>query len=420
MVLADSWYVSGTFWTAAGAVAVLITGGIATYVAFILASPVRHLECSMSATKLLRGSAQDMPGNLQITWDGAELRDPVILEIRLVSRGRQDIVKDDFEQALEFRVNAKILAILKSDSHPNSSAFPAVAFDDDLLKVGPGLIRRRQSINFTLLASGADPVLSSSAAAVRDVDVDVIATGQPSSRWPVQVKLAAALAVAAVMAGLVLIGLLIGHESSPPVRTLTASHPPTPITSPTAGLAPRPTTSPTSEALPAAEAELLSASRAAQSAGIRALQQIMKGTPADQPAVLADLTGFIRRDSPTGSNDQPVTTIIQAALSVLVNRNPAYDSGTVINLSEANLTSADLSGINLVGAQLVNTDFDTANLGGANLRGADLNYAFVGGANLSGANLDGANLADASFYQTTMCHGATPTQPKSGYSCSAN
>ena len=95
MALADTWYSSGTFWAAAGTLAVLISGSIATFITIWLANPVRRLECVMSAAPLLQGSAQEMPGGLRITWNGDELEDPHILEVSLISRGRRDIGRDD-------------------------------------------------------------------------------------------------------------------------------------------------------------------------------------------------------------------------------------------------------------------------------------------------------------------------------------
>jgi uncharacterized protein YjbI with pentapeptide repeats len=406
MTLADSWYADGTLWTAAGAIAVPLMGIIATLVTVRLSNPVRRLECSMSAAPLLRGSAQDMPGLLRITWDGEEVNDPNILEVNLISRGRQDIAGDDFDQPLEFRVNSKIIAILRTASGPNSAAFRAVAFENDLLKIGPNLIRRHQPIKFTLLASGRDPVLSSSATALRDVDVKVLSADQAGHRWPLRVKVMGGLAVTAAMAGLVLGGLLIGNNLSPQ-QSQTAA----------ASFTARQNRSLPPTSLQAAETDLKSASKAVQSSGIILLQQVMKSSPAEQPTVLEALTRFIRASSPAGSNDRPITPIIQAALNALINRDPADDMGNIINLSNANLTNADLSRINLVTASLVSTDLDTANLNDANLSRANLSYAFVGGANLGGTNLDNAELVNASFYSTTMCQGAAPIQAQMGYNC---
>jgi hypothetical protein len=174
------------------------------------------------------------------------------------------------------------------------------------------------------------------------------------------------------------------------------------------------------ETLPAAETDLKSGSRAAQARAIAALPGLMMASPATQPAVLKSLASFIRSESPSGNNDHPVTSIVQAALNVLRARNPARDAGSLIDLDNANLTSANLTGINLNGASLMNADFSGANLGGASLRGTILNYAFLGNASLDGADLAGANLVNASFYQTLLCHGSAPTQPKMGYNCSAD
>lgn len=215
MALAGVWYTSGTLYAAAGAIAAVMGCLIAAFVAFKPTDPVRRLECAMSAAPLLQGSAQDMPGLLSITWEGAELKDPSILEVNLVNRGRRDIVSGDFEQPLEFGVGVRIFAVLKSACGPNSTVFRAVAFDDDLLKIGPGLIPRRQTIKFTLLASGRAPKLSSSAAAVHNVDVKVLPTEQLSHRRPLRIKVAGALAVVAAMVVLVLGGLLIGHDLLP-------------------------------------------------------------------------------------------------------------------------------------------------------------------------------------------------------------
>jgi hypothetical protein len=348
-----------------------------------------------------------MPGSLRIAWDGKELKDPHILEITLVSRGRRDIAKEDFDQPLEFRVGAKILAILRSASGPQSSTFRAVSFEDDLLKVGPGLIRRHQSIKLILLALGPEPVLTTSAAAVRDVDVQVLPTEQSGRRRSTKVKVAAGLAVTAVTTGLILIGLLIGRGPSTPSA---------PVASPTDTGA----DSQAASSLRAAEVDLTSASQAALLRGLTTLQEVMKTAPGDQATALKVLASFIRANSPARNNDQQVASDVQTALNVLRNRNPAHDGGAIINLNSANLTNADLSGIDLSKASLVNTDFTTANLSNANLRDANLNFAFVGGADIDGTNFSRANLSGASFYQTTMCHKATPAMPRRGYNCSAS
>jgi hypothetical protein len=368
----------------------------------------------MSAAPLLKGSAQEMPGNLHITWDGSELTNPHILEVTLTSRGRQDIDSGDFEQPLEFRVGATIKAILRTASGPNSMPFSKVSFKDDTLSVGPGLIRRRQPLKLTLLAIGTDPILTTSATALRNVDVEVLSTESPRRHWTLWTRVAASVAVIMVATGLILIGLLIGHPPAQPNHpTVTGSSPAT---------APAGTTPPAqaTKAMVTAEADLASGSQAVQISGISALQKVMKTFPSTQTAASKALGAFIHAKSPVGNNDQPVTLVVQTALNVLRGRNIARAGGAPVALNNTNFTNADLSGINLSSATLVNADFSNANLTQADLRDANLNYAFVGGANLDGTDITGANLAGASFYQTILCHGSTPAQAQRGYNCKAS
>jgi hypothetical protein len=353
---------------------------------------------------------------LHITWDGAELEDPQILEITLASRGRRDIASEDFDQPLELKVGATIKAILRTAAGPNESTFRAVSFKDDILSVGPALITRRQLIKFTALAVGREPELSSAAAALRDVRVEVTSMGSSQRRWTRPTKIAVAVAIAFGATGLILVGLLIGDRSAQRDNAPSAGHSPRPTVSVKPSKPSKPLAS---NALLMAEADLDAGSEAAQLEGISALATIMKTSPRSQPAAIKALTGFIRSKSPTGLIYQPVTAIVQAALNDLRTRNPANDAGVVVILNNANLTNADLSNINLSNASLVSANLSDDNLANANLYHADLSYAFIGGANLDGTELAGADLAGASFYHTIMCHGSAPTQSRRGYNCNA-
>ena len=117
---------------------------------------------------------------------------------------------------------------MRAVSGPNSETFPAVTFNDDTLSIGPGLIPRRQSVKFTLLAVGPEPKLRSAATALRDVKVEVLSadSAEPSPRhWSRRTKAAATVAVTACAAGLVLAGLLIGHHPTQAGNNLGANSP---------------------------------------------------------------------------------------------------------------------------------------------------------------------------------------------------
>jgi hypothetical protein len=398
MVLAGAWYASLTFWTAFGALAVVVMGAVAaslTYLIWLKGSPTRHLGYRMSAVSLLPDAAHEKAGGLKTAWNGEMMGDPHILQVTLISRNRQYLGTDD-SKPLEFRVRAKIIAILRIDSSPD---FSAVAFRDDILKVGPASIGPRQSIKFTLLVDGPDPTLTPPPALhldIKELSPESAQRGSASTvRW---VTGAAVIAMSAV---LVLVGFLIHQPLSGGSQQTTGQ-------------------SQTLGSLQVASADLLSDNPAVQLTGINALQGIIKTSPGDQPNVIQALTKYIRIQSPAGKNDQPVTSNVQAALNVLRTRNPADDGNVVIDLDDTNFTAAILPGIDLRGAGLIGADFSSSQLSGANFQDANLSYAFIGGATLANANFSDANLSGASFYQTVMCNGSVPVDAHAGYNCNPN
>ena len=174
-------------------------------------------------------------------------------------------------------------------------------------------------------------------------------------------------------------------------------------------------------ALTKARSELGSSQPAVRVSAISAVERIMDSTPGQQCAAIDALSSFVRTASPATDDDQAVTEDVQAALTVLANRNPAHDGGAIIDLDNANLTDANLAHADLARADFSGTngaDLTDANLSAANLSDADLDFAYLGGASLSGAELAGASLHGASFYSTELCTASnTPTDPNEGYTC---
>jgi hypothetical protein len=157
------------------------------------------------------------------------------------------------------------------------------------------------------------------------------------------------------------------------------------------------------------------------------LQGVMEDYPRLQPAVIYALSEYIRAHAsrkPTTTDRAPD---LQAALSVLGQRDPAHDGGRTIDLrgvrlDDIDLKGADLSGANLVGAVLAHSNLEHTNLSGADLRRAVLNGTVLTGADLSDARLDEADLrrADltgANLSGVTGVTGDLPTsQPSTGSS----
>ena len=404
MTLAGAWYVSPTFWTASGTVAVVVTGVVVagiTYMTWRKGSPIRRIGYRMSAVSLLQDVTGESNRSLRTTWNDDPVAEPQLLRITLISQSRQDLGTDD-GKPLEFRVNAKIIKIIRIDSDGD---FRAVGFQDDILRVGPASIGPHQPIELTLLADGRQPALTPPP--TLHLDIKELPPASARHRLPVPARLAAGTIGIAMAAVLVLVGFLI-HQPPRVTRSRTTDDL-------QAAADPWAT-----ELIKAATADLQSGSSAIQLDGINALQGIMKSSPSDQAAAILALTKYLRTQSPSGNNDQPVTPDVQAALNVLRMRNPADDGDAVIDLDNTNLTMAVLPGIDLRAAELINADFSSAQLSGADFRNADLSYAYFGESAFAGADFAGANLNGASFYQTAVCSGSAPVHANEGYNCSAN
>jgi hypothetical protein len=159
------WYTSGTFWTGAGVVAVLI-GVVVAVVLWRLGPPKPVLVYSMpvAASLVTRDAPGSLaPSDLQVLYKGEELRDPHLVSILVENRSRRDIRASDFDQdrPLAFDVGAGIVALLAASGAGvvtvTSSRLPTA--DDaapgrDQVLIAPTLIRRREPITIELLTEG--------------------------------------------------------------------------------------------------------------------------------------------------------------------------------------------------------------------------------------------------------------------------
>lgn len=114
--------------------------------------------------------------------------------------------------------------------------------------------------------------------------------------------------------------------------------------------------------------------------GIYSLERLAKDSPHDHWTVMEVLTAFIRETSSvnrdahlTEEQRSPVTTDVQAALTVIGRRNTTSESGNQkLDLSKINLRRADIEE-----ADLEEADLSEANLNGANLFRADLSGSIL-------------------------------------------
>jgi len=135
--------------------------------------------------------------------------------------------------------------------------------------------------------------------------------------------------------------------------------------------------------------------------GVYALERLARDSPRDQPTIIEVLSAFVRTTTPApvpaqpsepeplpGSRagvcpDQPVSSDVQAAITVLSRRKTENDNKTPVDLS-----GACLRNLNLRRADLANASLSGANLIGADLRSAKLQNTDFAGANLRGARFD--------------------------------
>jgi hypothetical protein len=130
--------------------------------------------------------------------------------------------------------------------------------------------------------------------------------------------------------------------------------------------------------------------------GIYALERIANDSERDHWPIMEVLCTYVREHARVTGQDQgeqppttqPMSTDIQAILTVLGRRDTKYEKSTeVLNLRQTNLFKADLNE-----AHLTRADLGGADLSGADLTRADLSKADFLGADLRGSHLFGANL----------------------------
>ncbi|MFI2426059.1 hypothetical protein ACH5A7_18475 [Streptomyces sp. NPDC018955] len=106
----------------------------------------------------------------------------------------------------------------------------------------------------------------------------------------------------------------------------------------------------------AAVSNLGAASADVRLGGIYALEQIMRDSAPDQPAVVSVLSAYARHNAPVrvedarkapvlpGDEPRPLSADLQAVMTVLGNRRPDRDRGVQIDLSRTALPGLELSG----------------------------------------------------------------------------
>lgn len=161
MIAASAWYDSAPLWGAAGLAGVLIVGFATVFVTYRVGATKRQLTYSMiEDTKLLGGVGSTTASDLKVLFSDQPVRNPHVVRVRLASRGRKDIRSEDFDQSrpLVLDVGADIVAQISAQSAPEP--LPKLIVDGTSIKLGPDLIRKRQTVTITVLTDGASSHLT--------------------------------------------------------------------------------------------------------------------------------------------------------------------------------------------------------------------------------------------------------------------
>jgi hypothetical protein len=120
--------------------------------------------------------------DLHILWRDEELADPHVLEIDLAYRGRRAIKSDDFDKGRPFciDVGVPIIDLLEKFFDPKEAPSPKVEVMGTTLRIGPDLLRRRQTMTFVVLTDG--PCARLSHVNPLDVTVEVEPVAEYQSR----------------------------------------------------------------------------------------------------------------------------------------------------------------------------------------------------------------------------------------------
>src|SRR6516225_7535743 len=134
--------------------------------------------------------------------------------------------------------------------------------------------------------------------------------------------------------------------------------------------------------------------------GIYALEGGMNTFEQYHQPVLEALCAFVRDNTRAKKCEEPPTTDIQAALTVIGRRAPI--GKPVRSMRQAVIGAPYLVGAHIPKANLIEANLSNAFLNEAYLSGARLNEADLSGANLSSANLSLTMLIDASLNNTNL------------------
>jgi hypothetical protein len=149
----DVFYVSGTFWLTAVltvlTIALLALAGWQIYL-----NRQRKLRWERSSAPLLRTDGR-LPGSLQVSWDGQPVTRPSVATFKLTNTSRRDVGSNAFDgnRSITVDFQDRVLVLLEPLTTATNDLLP-VQLNGNIVMVGPGLLRRGQSVTVAALIEG--------------------------------------------------------------------------------------------------------------------------------------------------------------------------------------------------------------------------------------------------------------------------
>jgi hypothetical protein len=206
----EHWYSSLTFWTIAGPVVAVLSTLAIVWVTIRVASPKRRLMCAMPVITPLLNSAAGVTGTIEVRRDGQLLTNPRVVELKLASRGRNDIPRSAFDghRPIRLDIGTPIVQCLSVTTQPDDRTMPEPTIDGTALLIQPTLIGKHQTTVYSLLIDGSEPSLSKPEQTLTDVDIQ---KRDPDDSTGTR-QLIGALALAVLVA---VLGLLVWKGGTP-------------------------------------------------------------------------------------------------------------------------------------------------------------------------------------------------------------
>jgi len=201
LATAGHWYASLTFWTVTGPIVAILSTLAIVWVTIRVANPKRRLMVAMPVITPLLNRVAAKTGNIEVTRDGKLLSNPRVVELKLYTRGRNDIPRSAFDGGRPVRldIGTPIIQCLNVTTQPADRTMPEPTVDGTALLIQPTLIGKRQTTTYTLLTDGPRPNLCKPEQTLTDVDIEQRDPGDPLTGAQVALSVMAVLCVAALV-----------------------------------------------------------------------------------------------------------------------------------------------------------------------------------------------------------------------------